>query len=275
MTLLSMNEITTYRWSLVQDVENYREAGYSGIGMWRHKIADENEDHVIDLLTTSGLSVTSLSWAGGFTGSDGRGLNESIEDAVEAVRLAAAIMARCLVIYSGGRNNHTFRHAGRLLRTALEELLPLAETWDVPLAIEPMHAACATDWTFLTSLESAIGLVEEFDSPYLKIAYDTYHFPLGIRRRYLLSHLAPYLGVVFLSDRVQPASVEQERCQLGQGRLPLVEIVSALQEAGYAGAYDVKLMGPDIETCDYWTLLEQSHLAFNELVPAAVHRSLA
>ena len=28
MTLLSMNEITTFRWSLEEDVENYQEAGY-------------------------------------------------------------------------------------------------------------------------------------------------------------------------------------------------------------------------------------------------------
>ncbi len=275
MTLLSMSEMTTYRWSLAQDVENFQEAGYSGIGVWRHKLIDENEDQAIDLLATSGLSVTSLSWAGGFTGSDGRGLDESIDDAAQAIRSAAAIMARCLVIYSGGRNNHTFRHAGRLLRTALDELIPLAETWDVPLAIEPVHPACATEWTFLTSVESAIGLVEEIDSPYLKIAYDTYHFPLGSRRRHLLAQLAPHLGIVFLSDRLQPPSPEQERCRLGHGRLPLVEVVSTLQEAGYTGAYDVKLMGTDIETCDYWMLLEQSQLAFNALAPIAAHRSLA
>ena len=35
MTLLSMNQMTTYRWSLAQDVENYQEAGYSAIGVWR------------------------------------------------------------------------------------------------------------------------------------------------------------------------------------------------------------------------------------------------
>jgi sugar phosphate isomerase/epimerase len=275
MTQLSMNEMTTYRWSLAQDVENYQEAGYSGIGIWRHKLIDEDEDQVIDLLHASGLSVTNVSWAGGFTGSDGRTLAESVDDAAQAIRLAAALMARCLVVYAGGRNNHTYRHAGRLLRMALDELLPLAEVWEVPLAIEPMHAACAADWTFLTSLESAIELAEEYDSAYVKIAYDTYHFPLGNRRRRLLSQLVPHIGIVFLGDRLQPASSEHERCPLGHGRLPLAEIVATLEDAGYAGPYDVKLMGPDIEDCDYWKLLEQSQLAFNELVPVAIHRSLA
>jgi sugar phosphate isomerase/epimerase len=275
MTLLSMNQMTTYRWSLAQDVENYQDAGYSAIGVWRNKFIDENEDQAIDLVTRSGLSVTNVSWAGGFTGSDGRPLADSVEDAADAIRFAASMMAGCLVIYSGGRNNHIYSHAGRLLRSALDELLPMAEMWEVPLAIEPMHPACATDWTFLTSLESVIELVEQYDSPFLKVAYDTYHFPLGSRRRNVLSRLAPYLGVVFLGDRLQPPSVDQERCPLGHGRLPLIEIIATLQDAGYTGPYDVKLMGPDIEACDYWTLLEQSQVAFGNFVPVPVHRSLA
>jgi sugar phosphate isomerase/epimerase len=275
MTLLSMNQMTTYRWSLAQDVENYQEAGYSAIGIWRNKFIDENEDQAIDLVTRSGLSVTNVSWAGGFTGSDGRPLADCIQDAADAIRFAASMLAGCLVIYSGGRNNHIYSHAGRLLRSALDEVLPMAEMWELPLAIEPMHPACAADWTFLTSLESAIELVEQYDSPFLKIAYDTYHFPLGSRRRNLLSRLAPYLGVVFLGDRLQPPSVDQERCPLGHGRLPLIEIIATLQDAGYTGPYDVKLMGPDIEACDYWTLLEQSQVAFGSFAPVPVHRSLA
>lgn len=275
MTLLSMNEITTFRWSLEEDVENYQHAGYRSIGVWRQKLSDCDEEQAINLLGGSGLSVSNLLWAGGFTGSDGRTLAESVDDAAEAVRLAAALEAGCLVIYPGGRNNHTYRHAGRLLRSALDELLPLAEAAEVPLAIEPMHAACATDWTFLTDLKSVVVLVEEFRSPYLKLAYDTYHFPLGARHRPLLTKLAPYIGIVHLGDRRAPPSIDQERCPLGRGRLPLGEIVAMLQEAGYTGAFDVKLIGPEIEVDDYWTLLQHSQLAFAELAHASVPRSLA
>jgi len=37
----------------------------------------------------------------------------------------------------------------------------------------------------------------------------------------------------------------------------------------------IALMGPEIETGDYWTLLEQSQLAFAELAVSASSRSLA
>jgi sugar phosphate isomerase/epimerase len=270
MTLLSMNELTTFRWSLDEDVERYQHAGYHSIGVWRQKLADGEEERGVDLLNASGLIVSNLQWAGGFTGSDGRAISESIDDAAQAIRLAAALRAGCLVVYSGGRNNHTYRHAGRLLRTALDELLPLAEAVEVPLALEPMHPRCAADWTFLTDLDSVVSLIDEFQSNYLKIAYDTYHFPIGAAERSSLSGLTPYIGIVHLADRRSPPSVEQERCPLGYGRVPLAEIVTTLLDAGYTGAFDVKLLGTEIGRNDYWTLLDQSQLAFAELanVPA-------
>jgi sugar phosphate isomerase/epimerase len=205
---------------------------------------------------------------------DGRTPADSIDDAIDALRLAAKISAGCLVIYPGGRNNHTFKHAGRLFKMALEELLPLAEAAEVPLAIEPIHAACAADWTFLTDLRSVISLLDEFRSPFLKLAYDTYHWPLEASDRELLVEAVPHLGIVHLADRRLPPTSDQDRCPLGYGQLPLGEIIGTLLEAGYTGAFDVKLMGPEIETCDYWTLLEQSQLAFADLAVAAT-RSLA
>jgi sugar phosphate isomerase/epimerase len=275
MTQLSMNEITTFRWSLEEDVEYYQRAGYSSIGVWRQKLADKDEEQAVELLAASDLSVSNLLWAGGFTGSDGRTFEESIHDATHALKLAAAIKAGCLVIYSGGRNNHTYRHADRLLAAALDELLPLAETIEVPLAIAPMHPACAADWTFLTSLDLAVQFIHRFQSDYLKLAYDTYHFPIGTHQRSALVDLIPCIGIVHLGDRQVPPSLDQEYCPLGQGRLPLAEIVSTLQDFGYSGAFDVKLFGPDIQMSDYWTLLEQSQVFFAELSQASAPGSLA
>ena len=271
MTLLSMNEITTFRWSLEQDVENYQQAGYRAIGLWRQKLADWDEDDAVDLLSGSGLVVSNVGWAGGFTGSDGRTPAESIDDAADALRLAGKLSAGCLVIYPGGRNNHIFRHATRLLRSALNELLPLAEAVEVPLAIEPMHPACASDWTFLTDLESVVTLIDEYRTPLLKLAYDTYHFSFEADQCELLAQLAPHIGIVHLGDRSTAPGLDQDRCLLGQGRLPLRETVTTLRRAGYTGAFDVKLIGPEIESFDYWTVLEQSQLAYSDFATAESH----
>jgi len=275
MTMISMSEITTFRWSLEQDIENYQQAGYRALGVWRQKLSDGDEEAAIDLIYQSGLTVSNLMWAGGFTGSDGRSLEESLIDAKQALWLAASIDAGCLVMYPGGRNNHTLRHAGRLFRAALEELVPIAEAYEVPIAIEPMHAASAAEWTFLTDLTQVLEIVDKFQSPFLKLAIDTYHFPINSSQKRLLEKAAPHVAIVHLGDRRLPPTADHERCPLGAGLLPLREIVQALQNGGYSGWYDVKLMGPEIESCDYWTLLEQSQAVAAEVTGSIAARTLA
>ena len=263
---LSMNEVSTYRWSFEQDVHRYVEAGYEAIGVWRQKLSDFGEERGVDLLAESGLQVTNLHWAGGFTGSDGRSLQESIEDASHAIRLAGATRAGCLVVYPGGRNNHTFRHAERLLRSAIDSLLDLAEAADVTLAIEPMHPACAIDWTFLTDIESTIAFLEHFRSPRLKMVLDVYHF--GHDRSILANsrEIVPHTALVQLGDRRSQHGADQNRCLLGEGTIPLVEIVRNLVDAGYQGDFDIELVGQDMELCDYEQLLQKSKQTFDQML---------
>src|SRR5688572_21980162 len=178
MARLSMNEMTTFRWSFEEDVAQYAAAGFTAMGVWRQKLSDFGEEKGIELLARQKMAVSNLLWAGGFTGSDGRTFRESVDDAVEAVRLAAQMHAGCLVVYSGARAGHTHSHARRLLRDAFREMVSAAEDYDVTLAIEPMHHGCATEWTFVTNLDEALVLIDAAESPRVKLAFDTYHLGL-------------------------------------------------------------------------------------------------
>jgi sugar phosphate isomerase/epimerase len=266
MNRLSINEMTTFRWTFDEDVTHYREAGIEAIGVWRQKLSDFGEERGVDLLAESGLAVSNLLWAGGFTGSEGRNFRESIEDAEEAIRLAAAMQAGSLVLYSGARNGHTHNHARRLMRAALTELVPVAADREVHLALELMHARCATEWTFLTDLGQAIDLIGEIGSPHLKLAFDTYH--LGHDEQILgrIAELAPHTVVVHLGDSKELPDQDQNRCPLGEGSLPLRAMVRGLIDAGYQGYFDVELMGEEIENSDYRSLIAQSKTAFDEMV---------
>lgn len=266
MSQLSMNETTTFRWSFEEDVAHYVAAGIPAIGVWRQKLSDCGEAKAIKLLQQTPLKVSHLLWAGGFTGSDGRSFRESVEDALEALRLAKRLGAPSLVLYSGARAGHTYNHARRLVRDALVDLASAAEELDVVLAIEPMHPACATQWTFLTSAADVLGLIEAVGSPRVKMVFDTYH--LGQDEKILpqIAQIAPHVAIVQLGDARKPPADEQDRCRLGEGNLPLGEIVAALAAAGYDGYYDVELLGEEIETSDYHSLLEHAKAAFQQLV---------
>jgi len=268
MARLSMNEMTTYRWSFEEDVRKYRAAGYAGIAVWRQKLSDFGEEKGLELLSDCGLQVSSLLWAGGFTGSDGRSFRESIDDAAEAVRLAAEMEAACLVVYSGGRAGHTHNHARRLVRSALTEVVPLAAQLGVTLALEPMHPACAADWTFLTDLDAALDLAASLPTPGAKIVLDTYHVAHEPRVIERLGSLVPHVAIVHLGDARTPPGAEQDRCLLGEGTLPLRELVGALRAAGYDGFFDIELMGEEIEASDYDHILAHSRRAAEALLAA-------
>ncbi len=266
MARLSMNEMTTYRWSFEEDVQHYRAAGITAIGVWRRKLSDFGEERGIELLKTSGLAVSNLLWAGGFTGSEGHTHRESIDDALEAVQLAAEMKAGCLVVYSGPRAGHTHNHARRLLVGALTEAAALAAEHSVALALEPMHPACSEECTFLNSLDDALRILDLVASPHLKLSFDTYHLadqPNMIEQAQQLA-AEDRIAIVHLADG-NPPDEDQRRTRLGHGRVPLKDVIAALKSGGYAGDYDIELFGDDVSPDDYESLLRESQEFFTKL----------
>lgn len=264
MGRLAISEFTTFRWSFEEDVTNYRSADLTAIGVWRQKLADVGEQRGAKLLEESGLTVSSLQWAGGFTGSDGRSHADSIVDARGAIKTAAALGAKCLIVHSGARGSHTHKHARRLFRDALQKLLPLAEERGVTLAVEPMNGDCGGEFTFLNCFDETLTLIADCKSQALGIVLDTYHWghePLLFNR---LPQLMPHLALVQLGDGRQPPRGETNRCPLGDGILPLRYLVQSLENAGYEGFYEVELMGEEIEVADYRELLVRSRETFGE-----------
>ena len=269
MARLAISELTTLRWSFEEDVERLAAAGIAAIGVWRHKLGDFGEEKGAELIAEAGLAVSSLQWAGGFTGSDGRSHDESIHDARQAIGSAEKLKAGCLIIHSGARGVHTHNHARRLFRQALDKLLPLAEERGVMLALEPMQGACGGEFTFVNCLDDALDLVATCNSPALRIALDTYHWGHQPQLLERLPQLAPRLALVQLGDARVPPRGETNRCQLGEGAIPLREIVHRLAAAGYDGFYEVELMGEEIEAADYREVLARSVNVFNEWLAGA------
>jgi sugar phosphate isomerase/epimerase len=266
MAQLSMNETTTFRWSFEEDVANYSAAQVPAIGVWRQKLSDFGVTKGTELLIESGLAVSHLLWAGGFTGSDGRSFKASVDDALEAVQVANVIQAPVLVIYSGARAGHTHNHARRLLREALKEMVPSATELGVTLALEPMHADCAAEFTFLNSIDDALETINAIGSPQLKMVFDTYHLGREEASVERIGEIAQHISLVQLGDSREASQTEQNRCLLGEGIVPLEKIVKALKAAQYDGFYDVELLGEEIETVKYSELIEHAKKAFEELV---------
>lgn len=267
---LSINEVTTYRWSLLQDVAAYQELGIEAIGVWRPKLEVFGEERGIDLLRESGLAVSSLAWAGGFTGANGHSFAEAVRDGREALLLAESLAADCLVVVSGARGGHTGNHARRLLIEGLNRLLDHAADLGVPLALEPMHRLFADEWTFLNTLDATLDVLDRIDHPYLRLAFNAYHLWQEPRLFERIADIAPRTAAVRLSDWRDSPRSENDRCLPGDGVAPLSQIVAAFAEHGYGGYFEIEIWSEELWKTAYLPLLAECRTRFNALCPSGM-----
>ncbi|MFO1064392.1 MAG: sugar phosphate isomerase/epimerase family protein [Pirellulales bacterium] len=261
MLRLSVCELSTYRWTFEEDVLHYRAAGFDAIGIWRAKLADYGEDKAVELLREHNMSISSLSWIGGFTGSDGRSYRDSLHDGLDTIQLAADIQAECVVVLAGGRCGHTSNHAQRLLRAALKELAEAAEAVGVQLALEPMHVGCAFEWTFLNSVPQCLDIIASINRDNLGIVFDCYHLAQDLDALAWIDSIVPFVRLVQLGDAKHAPMGEQNRCLLGHGMIPLPEIMQAFCRGGYSGYFELEAVGEELEHYTYEHVLRQGRQA--------------
>jgi sugar phosphate isomerase/epimerase len=243
--------MTTYRWSFDEDVTNFRAAGISGIGVWRRKLAEFGEERGIDMLRESGLTISSLSCAGGFTGSDGQTFREAVDDALEALRLAADMRAECLIVVTGARSGHTSNHARRLVSEALSELGDLGQDLGVHVAVQPMHRQPAERCSFLTSLDATLALLERCGHPHVGMVFDLHHHfrQEGIAGR--LGQVAGWTKLVTLSEPGIPTKPGATTSQ----ELDLKGLVESFASGGFRGWYDLQVLCENSWKSDYHELI--------------------
>jgi len=260
---LSINQVTTSRWSFLDDLISFRELGFEAAGMWRPKVAEFGEERAVELVRDLDLCVSSLSWAGGFTGSDGSSFFDAVDDARQALQLAAQLGAENLVLVSGGRGGHIDSHARRLIVEALKCMAESARDLGVALALQPIGDPAADDVSFLQTLDQTLEVIELFDRRVVRIAFDTFHLWREPRLLDRISELVPYLGVIQLSDSCKRHGTASSRCLPGDGQIPLTEIVHAFDEAGYGGYYELAVWSEDLWQTDYRDLLVEGRSRFD------------
>jgi sugar phosphate isomerase/epimerase len=257
---IAISQMTTPRWELSLEVDRLATHGFDAISVWRPKISDVGVTAAAALISAAGLRVSSVQWAGGFTGGDGRSFDESIDDALESIEMAEALAAPVLVVHSGCRGGHTRSHARRLLAEALALLAAPARQAGVTLAVKPMHPVASAGCSFVSRLGEAVELVEGFDDPAVRLALDLWHWADDSEVDKLLPRLAERTAVVQVADRTGPAGAAEDRLPAGHGRLQLAELVAELAAAGYRGELEFDPVGETVEILGYEGVLAETRL---------------
>ena len=257
---VAVSELSSPRWDLQHEVARAAALGFDAISLWRPKVSDVGAATAAAMVSLAGIRVSSLQWAGGFTGGDGRSFAESLDDAVEAIATAATLGSPVLVLHSGCRGGHTRSHAMRLLVQALEALAPVATRAGVTLALKPAHPAGAAGCNFLGGLAEAVDLVEGLSDPAVRLAVDFWHFGDAPDLEPLLPQLAEAAAIVQVADRCGPPSAEADRLPAGHGGLPLERLIGEMLAHGYRGPVEFDPVGEAAEILGYEGVWHETRL---------------
>lgn len=77
------------------------------------------EELVREVLSDSGISVSTVGFAGGFTGALGMSFRAALADVRRGIDTARTLNAKSLVVVPGERGLHTYRHAERTVKDGL------------------------------------------------------------------------------------------------------------------------------------------------------------
>jgi sugar phosphate isomerase/epimerase len=265
-SLLAVNEITTYRWSFLEDVLGYLEAGVRTMGVWRQKLDEFGEERAIQLIHDTKMSVSSVSYGGGFTGQNGYPYNESLRDAKDTLRIAGEMNADCVLMLSGGLSGHIQSHARRIFVSALKELGDLAGEQGVKLAVQPMRGLFANEWTFLSSIDETLDVIDACDHDMVGMAFDVYHLWQEPRLLERIAEIAPLVASVQLNDWHRAPQSKFDRGLIGDGEIPLSEISHAFLDNGYRGSLEISIWSEDLWQTNYDWLLRTCRSRFETLL---------
>jgi len=116
------------------------------------------------VLDDTGLGVCTVGFAGGFTGSLGRGYKAAVDDTRRALDLAAELKAHAVIVVPGSRQQHIYNHAQRIIRDGLYDCLDDALRLRINMVL-PLNAIFGNRKdVFHPRDDSPLDWVEAFES---------------------------------------------------------------------------------------------------------------
>jgi len=262
----SISQITTYRSAWEDDLRGLEASSFGALGLWLPKLAEVDSNVVIKRLREAEIAVSSVSFVGGFTGSNGASFTDALDHAYETLFFASSIGARCVVVTPGSRGRYTEKHERKLVTQVIRELACMGQELGVDVGILPMRAELARRWTFLHSLDDARSLLADVGHQRAGLVLDSFQHLNSMTDLAELGQLASEIKHVQLSDVSLGARTEYARSLPGDGDLPLSELMSSLLSNGYRGYFDIQVWSRDvwsqtheaiIQQCDDWARAAQ------------------
>lgn len=241
---LCVHTITTKPWSVEEAIDKYAEAGVGGITVWRQWLEGRKISEVGDQLRACDLEIVSLCRGGFFPSATSQGLEDAIEDNRLAIREAAELGAPMIVLVCGAVPGQALDESRKQIADGIAATLPLAEDYNIRLAIEPLHPLYADDRSAINTMASANEVCDRLDHPLVGIAADVYHiwWDPDLAEQIRITGEKNRLFAYHVCDWMTPTTdLLNDRGLMGEGCIPLEEIRAMVEKAGFTGFNEVEV----------------------------------
>jgi sugar phosphate isomerase/epimerase len=159
-----------------------------------------------------------------------------------AIDIAGTLGAEAIYLLTGARGSLDWEDAAQRFAQLIAPCLPRARARNVTLLVETANAL-NTDIHMAHTLPDTIRLARIAG---IGVCIDLHPCWMEAGLKALFRDAAPITGLVQVSDYVQGDRTTPCRAVPGDGVIPLERLIGDLLETGYAGLFDLELIGPRI-----------------------------
>ena len=244
---ISLSAISTFQWSLDDDLAFYERAGITAIGASLAKLEAAGIDAGARRLRDAGVQVTNLIGLGPFHLDDPDQWPSQRDRVRAALDAAEAVSAECMILTTGPAGQLTWEDAADALEAALGPVIEDARARGLPFGLEHTNSL-RVDVGFVHSLRDVvdlarrlgIGVCVETNACWAERGlHDTIRTGVDTFRVVQVSDFA--IGTLSTPNRLVP----------GDGDIPLERILGQVLAAAYPGSFDLELIGPRIDDEGY------------------------
>lgn len=244
---ISLNQITTERWSLKEAVEGCTRADIPWIGLWRNKIEEIGLTESKRIVRDSGIRVSSVCRGGMFPAATVHQRQVKLDDNRRAVEEAAELGAEVLVLVCGPAPNHDIDSARQWVAEGIDQLVPFAKAHGIKLGIEPLHPMYAAERSVIVTLDQANTLAELYSSQDVGVVVDVFHVWWDPDLYKQISRAVGRILGFHVSDWIVPTpDLLLGRGMMGDGVIEIQRIREAVEGAGYLGPVEVEIFNRSI-----------------------------
>lgn len=250
LSRLCIHSITTKTWKIEEAAKNYLAAGVKGITVWRDALDGRSIAQTGKMLREHDLTIISLCRGGFFSFKDGEKRRQAIDENRRAIEDAAELGTSMLVMVCGADPSQSLEESRKQIRDGIEAVLPHAEAAGITLTIEPLHPMYADTRSAINTLSQANDLAEAFNSPWVGVAVDVYHLwwdPYLEKEIQRCGDNGNLMAFHICDWKVPTTDLLLDRGLMGEGCIPVKQIRSWVEAAGFSGFNEVEIF-----SSSYW-----------------------